>query len=273
MQLRLDRLDRVAHPGRRPGRWRVCRCGRIIAGDLAGRDVPASAVTTSGSVENARLLHGRLAEVALIQNDIAGMAARGVGPVRRGRADGASCGHLGSLFPEPIQVVVKANSPLASIADLKGKRVDLASAGSGTRANAEALLAAGRRRNGRSRLRQRGRPGGGSQASGAGRGRRGDRDGGGTGPDAAGRRPPPDGEASAARRPGAGDPDGGASGSGAGDAAGQHLSRPGAGGGHGGGNGAPGRHRGSAGQHASRGCCSRSMAASTSCRPAARRAR
>ena len=49
---------------------------------------------------------------------------------------------LGSLFPEPIQVVVKADSPLASIADLKGKRVDLASAGSGTRANAEALLAA-----------------------------------------------------------------------------------------------------------------------------------
>ena len=36
---------------------------------------------------------------------------------------------LGSLFTEPIQVVVKADSPLTSIADLKGKRVDLASAG------------------------------------------------------------------------------------------------------------------------------------------------
>ena len=141
MQLRLDRLDRVLilAGGQEGGEY--ADVARIIAGDLAGRDVPASEVTTSGSVENARLLHGRLAEVALIQNDVAGMAAHGSGPFA---ADGpmAELRALGSLFPEPIQVVVKADSPLASIADLKGKRVDLASAGSGTRANAEALLAA-----------------------------------------------------------------------------------------------------------------------------------
>ena len=49
---------------------------------------------------------------------------------------------MGSLFPEPIQVVTTAGSPLATLADLKGKRVELGQPGSGTRANAEAVLAA-----------------------------------------------------------------------------------------------------------------------------------
>jgi TRAP transporter TAXI family solute receptor len=141
MQLRLDRLDRVlVVAGGQPGGEYAGVAG-LIAAALAGRDVPASAIATSGGVENARLLHGNLAEVALIQNDVAGMAAHGTGPFA---ADGAMAElrALGSLFPEPVQVVVKAGSPLTSIAELKGQRVELASEDSGTRANAEALLAA-----------------------------------------------------------------------------------------------------------------------------------
>lgn len=141
MQLRLDRLDRVLvlAGGQEGGEY--AGVAGVIAADLADRDVPASAVASSGSIDNVRLLQQRLAEVALVQNDVAGMAAHGTGPFA---ADGpmAELRALGSLFPEPVQVVVRSDSPLAAIADLKGKRVELAAGGSGTRANAEALLAA-----------------------------------------------------------------------------------------------------------------------------------
>ncbi len=141
MQLRLDRLDRslVVAGGQAGGEY--ADVAGIVAADLARRGVAASATTTAGSVENARLLHRNLAEVGLLQNDIAAMAASGTGPFA---ADGAmtELRALGSLFPEPVQVVTDADSPLVSIAELKGKRVELGSAGSGSRANADALLAA-----------------------------------------------------------------------------------------------------------------------------------
>src|SRR4051794_38636139 len=125
MQLRLDRLDRVlvVAGGKKGGEY--AGVAGLIAADLAGRDVPASAMATTGSVENARLMHRNLAEVALIQNDVAGMAVRGSDPFA---ADGAMAElrALGSLFPEPVQVVVRANSPLTSIAGLKDQRVELA---------------------------------------------------------------------------------------------------------------------------------------------------
>ena len=98
------------------------------------------ALTSEGSVGNVRLLAEGNAQFALVQNDIAASAYAG-----RGRFGGAAQPELravASLFPEAIQLVVRAGGPISSVADLKGRRVDLGLERSGTRANALAVLAA-----------------------------------------------------------------------------------------------------------------------------------
>ena len=95
-------------------------------------------VVTEGSVANIRQLYDGSAEFALVQNDIARSAFGG-----RGRFAGAPQPELravASLFPEAVHLVVRAKSGITGVADLKGKRVELGPDGSGTRANALAIL-------------------------------------------------------------------------------------------------------------------------------------
>lgn len=98
-------------------------------------------VETQGSVENARLIGVKQADYALIQSNVAAMAAAGEGPFAQGGAI-TSLRALGSLFPEPVHLVVPAASAIRSVADLRGKRVALGAPDSGTRADALAVLTA-----------------------------------------------------------------------------------------------------------------------------------
>lgn len=142
MQLRLDRVDRafVLAGGQTGGEY--ADIADLIASQLGGHGLDARVVATGGSFENARLIHERLADIGLVQSDIAAMAAKGGsvfapdGPMPELRA-------LGSLFPEAIQIIAAKGSPINTVADLKGKRVEIGQPGSGTRPNAEAVLAAG----------------------------------------------------------------------------------------------------------------------------------
>ncbi len=98
------------------------------------------AINSEGSVGNMRLLSDGSAQFALVQNDIAAAAYAG-----RGRFGGAAQAELravASLFPEAIQLVVRAGGPIKGVADLQGRRVDLGLERSGTRATALAILAA-----------------------------------------------------------------------------------------------------------------------------------
>jgi TRAP transporter TAXI family solute receptor len=96
---------------------------------------------TEGSVQNALLLARGEADYGLVQSDVAARAFAGEepfksgGPVKTLRA-------LGSLFPEPIHLVVAAGSPIREVADLRGKRVDIGLPSSGTRYDAVMVLAA-----------------------------------------------------------------------------------------------------------------------------------
>jgi len=94
---------------------------------------------TQGSVENARLIDRREADYALIQSDVAAMAIAGEGPFAKGGAL-TSLRALGSLFPEPVQIVVSFGSPIRTVTDLRGKKVDLGMPNSGTRHNALQVL-------------------------------------------------------------------------------------------------------------------------------------
>ncbi|MEO8123764.1 MAG: TAXI family TRAP transporter solute-binding subunit [Burkholderiales bacterium] len=95
---------------------------------------------SEGSVGNIRLLADGAVQFALVQNDIALAAFEGRG--RFGGAAQADLRAVASLFPEAVQLVVRADGPIKRVADLAGRRVDLGLESSGTRANALAILAA-----------------------------------------------------------------------------------------------------------------------------------
>ncbi|RPH82075.1 MAG: TAXI family TRAP transporter solute-binding subunit, partial [Candidatus Rokuibacteriota bacterium] len=98
-------------------------------------------VETAGSVQNASLLARGEADYAIIQADVAAEAVAGRGAFARGGAL-TTLRALGSLFPEAVHVVVPATSPVQSVDDLRGKRVDIGAPGSGTQYSTVAVLAA-----------------------------------------------------------------------------------------------------------------------------------
>jgi TRAP transporter TAXI family solute receptor len=110
-------------------------------GSCGVRGLVAVAQATPGSIENLRLINSGQLESGFAQADLAGWAYSGIkvfaeaGPLRGLRV-------IASLFPEAAHLVVRAESPIHSIVDLKGKTVSVGDAGSGTAADAAVLLAA-----------------------------------------------------------------------------------------------------------------------------------
>ncbi|MFO1394625.1 MAG: TAXI family TRAP transporter solute-binding subunit [Steroidobacteraceae bacterium] len=105
------------------------------------RKSPIEIAATAGSVENAMLVDRDQARAGLVQSDVAAAAVTGDGIF----AGTGPLGHLRavtSLFPEPVHVVVRADSGITALADLAGKRVSLGRVASGTRQTALRLLEA-----------------------------------------------------------------------------------------------------------------------------------
>jgi TRAP transporter TAXI family solute receptor len=114
-----------------------------MIGTVARRGRPTHLITveTEGSIENALLLGRGQADYGLIQSDVAWLAATGAGPFA---IDGplTKIAAVGSLYPEPVHVVVPAKSAIRGVQDLRGKRVDLGTPQSGSRLNALGILEA-----------------------------------------------------------------------------------------------------------------------------------
>jgi hypothetical protein len=96
---------------------------------------------TQGSVENLRMVAAGQIESGIAQSDIASWAYAGTGvfaaagPLRNLRA-------IASLFRESLQLVVRDDSAIQTIADLRGKHISLGQPASGTLADARVVLAA-----------------------------------------------------------------------------------------------------------------------------------
>ncbi|MFM9842407.1 MAG: TAXI family TRAP transporter solute-binding subunit [Dongiaceae bacterium] len=101
----------------------------------------AVAETSTGSVENIKLLTEGLVESALSQCDIAYWAYSASGMYRSKLPQG-NLRAIANLYQESLQIVVRAESPIKSIPDLKGHRVSLGERGSGTRATALLVIEA-----------------------------------------------------------------------------------------------------------------------------------
>jgi TRAP transporter TAXI family solute receptor len=95
---------------------------------------------SAGSVENAFLVDRGEARIGIVQSDVAAAAVTGAGmfsgtgPLDHLRA-------VASLFPEPVHIVVRADSGIENLADLAGGRLELGAVASGTRQTALTLLA------------------------------------------------------------------------------------------------------------------------------------
>lgn len=140
MRLRLDRFDRLFVVAGGPEAREYQQVATLIAAALQKAGVPSRAARTDGSIENVSLLAARLADVALVQSNIAVRAQRRA----RHRLPAPPCRMraLASLFPEQVHVVVSRGARVAGLTDLRGKRVDVGLPNSGTRIDAEALLTA-----------------------------------------------------------------------------------------------------------------------------------
>jgi TRAP transporter TAXI family solute receptor len=98
----------------------------------------AVAQATQGSVENVELIGKSQLESALAQADVASWAYSGAGifkgkPIAELRA-------IAALYPESVHIIVRADGPIQSLRDLKGKRVSLGEKESGTLAEVRILL-------------------------------------------------------------------------------------------------------------------------------------
>ncbi len=104
------------------------------------KNVNASAQSSGASVANVNLLKNKDVDVIFVQNDVAFYAYSGIElfkdkPFKEIRG-------LATLYPETIQIVALADKGINSVYDLKGKRVAVGAAGSGTEVNARHILTA-----------------------------------------------------------------------------------------------------------------------------------
>ncbi len=111
--------------------------------DIWNKNIPkmnATAQSTGASIANINLLKGGNVDVIFTQNDVANYSYNGTELLKdQAYKDlrGMVC-----LYNETIQLVALESSGIKTLADLKGKRVSVGAAGSGTEANARQILEA-----------------------------------------------------------------------------------------------------------------------------------
>lgn len=100
-----------------------------------GTNITANA--TGGALENVRLISNGEIDFALAQTDNISYAMSGTVQFDK-VTDGF--GAICSIYPEILHLVVRADSDINSISDLKGKRVSVGDVGSGTESNMPIIL-------------------------------------------------------------------------------------------------------------------------------------
>ena len=119
-------------PGSRP-------CDR--GGSCGVPGLIAVAQATQGSVENLKEMRTGTLKSALSQADIAFWAYQAIGPYK-GQPPFDQLTSIANLYTETVHVVVRAESDIRNIGDLRGKVVSVGEEGSGTLVEARVILEA-----------------------------------------------------------------------------------------------------------------------------------
>ncbi len=123
-----------------PESGQYSRFAEALAGFASERKVILRPLLTEGGLANLQMLRDGSATLALSQSDTAWQAFNGLGAFA-GQGPYASLRVMANLYPEPVQVLVKADGA-KRIGDLRGKRINLGLSGSASRETALAVLAA-----------------------------------------------------------------------------------------------------------------------------------
>ncbi len=123
----------ISHP---PG---VDRCENSTVCGPAG--LIMSARTSDGAVANVLAVNSGLAESGMAQADVVAEAVSGKDAFRKAGKQSA-VRVIAGLFPEDVHLLVGAKTKIATVADLRGKRVSIGVASSGSNVTARAVLAA-----------------------------------------------------------------------------------------------------------------------------------
>ena len=102
--------------------------------------IPITVQSSGASKVNIQLVSGGEAELAMVQNDVMDYAWNGTELFNGAKTQGFSA--MAALYAEHCQVIANPSAGISSIADLKGKRVSVGDAGSGTEFNARQILEA-----------------------------------------------------------------------------------------------------------------------------------
>jgi TRAP transporter TAXI family solute receptor len=138
IRARLARIEKGYAIAAGPEHGQYLRFAQALADGKGAAAVP---LITRGGEENLTLLREGKVSLALAQGDAAlaaydgkgSFAAAGPHPTLRA---------IGSLYPEPVHVLVRAESAIASVTDLRGRRVAIGQEGSASRPTALRVLAA-----------------------------------------------------------------------------------------------------------------------------------
>ena len=125
----------IANAVSAPPGSRACNAG----GACGVPGLVAIAIAANGAIANVNdIQNGRL-EAGFTQSDVAYWAFTGTG-VFEGREKAPDLRGIANLYPETVHIVVRKDSGIATVSDLKGKRVSLEEPGSGTLADARIIL-------------------------------------------------------------------------------------------------------------------------------------
>lgn len=141
IQGRLSRLQHGYPLAGGPESGQYASFARAMSAGLLEQGMKVQPLTTEGGLDNLRLLRSGDVLLALSQSDAAHFAVSGAGPFEDVGPD-RNLRALASLYPEPVHVLVRADSALRSIADLRGKRISIGLPGSASQHTALAVLAA-----------------------------------------------------------------------------------------------------------------------------------
>lgn len=112
---------------------------RLVNKNRKTHGIRCSVESTGGSVYNTRTIRQNELDFGVVQSDVQAAALAGKGKF----ADDGPYPELRALFsvhPEPMHLMARADSGIRQVQDLKGKKVNIANPGSGTRVLAETLM-------------------------------------------------------------------------------------------------------------------------------------
>ena len=112
---------------------------RLVNKDRKEHGIRCSVESTGGSVYNARTIRSGELDFGVIQSDV---QVKSINATDQFAEDGPypDLRSLFSVHPEPMHVMARMDSGIETVADMAGKKVNIANPGSGTRVLAETLM-------------------------------------------------------------------------------------------------------------------------------------